>query len=455
MAIKNIFSLFLALFCFALSHSIFANNEILTGPGGNAFYTPPSYVTPGKHGDLIWIREINTSVAEAKAWKILYWSTTEDNQMVPVSGFVIVPTEPSEDKELYPVITWGHGTTGIPRNCAPSLVNDPASDASFYYLPNSDADIDYGVPALSKMIDSGYAVVATDYNGLGAPGTHQYLIGQTEARNMLDAVIAAQQIPEAKVGNKIISLGWSQGGQGAIWTAQIPEYLGSHGKLLGAVALAPINMYEENKIIQKKIDSGERQRSIPSVERIMGWYAMTRVYPELRMSDVLTPIGMQYFSDAAKSQCNHQMGHTLSYLEKYAGSAIRTNPANQNAWAKRYIQNSLGITPVKIPLAIFQGDADIAVLPAATTAFVNKACNAGTIITYILYNNADHILLSLRAETGFLKWIADRFAGKIPPSTCPPRIYVPMRGAVAVRKSDNLVRISFPQRPESIANLMP
>ena len=67
-------------------------------------------------------------------------------------------------------------------------------------------------------------MTATDYQGLGTPGVHQYVVGATEARNVLDSVKAAQQIPRAGAGNDVVALGWSQGG-GSIspWIAQHTE----------------------------------------------------------------------------------------------------------------------------------------------------------------------------------------------------------------------------------------
>ncbi len=38
----------------------------------------------------------------------------------------------------------------------------------------------------------GWTFVATDYEGLGTPGVHPYLVGLSEARGVLDIVRAAQ-----------------------------------------------------------------------------------------------------------------------------------------------------------------------------------------------------------------------------------------------------------------------
>ena len=37
------------------------------------------------------------------------------------------------------------------------------------------------MPELARLLARGWVVVATDYPGLGTPGPHPYLVGQSEA----------------------------------------------------------------------------------------------------------------------------------------------------------------------------------------------------------------------------------------------------------------------------------
>ncbi len=61
----------------------------------------------------------------------------------------------------WPVLSWAHGTVGLGDACAPSR------------NPRSQRDANY----LGHWLSQGYAVVATDYIGLGTPGVHPYLQG--------------------------------------------------------------------------------------------------------------------------------------------------------------------------------------------------------------------------------------------------------------------------------------
>jgi hypothetical protein len=55
-----------------------------------------------------------------------------------------------------------------------------------------------------QVLDDGWALVATDYVGLGTESPHPYLIGQGEGRSVLDAVRAARLIDEADLSDQTV-----------------------------------------------------------------------------------------------------------------------------------------------------------------------------------------------------------------------------------------------------------
>ena len=103
-------------------------------PKGKSVYDAPDPLPPGKHGDLIWATEIKTEIPGARAWKVLYRSTDINDVAVPVSGMVIAPVgkAPANGR---PVVTYGHGTTGIARNCAPSNDRQSCQGRIVLYVP--------------------------------------------------------------------------------------------------------------------------------------------------------------------------------------------------------------------------------------------------------------------------------------------------------------------------------
>jgi pimeloyl-ACP methyl ester carboxylesterase len=345
-----------------------AGKSLPSPPKGRSVYDAPAPLPPGKHGDLIWAVELNTQVRDARAWKVLYRSTD--------------------------------------------------LDAVMYFSPGSGDLMDSGVPALSRMIAAGYVVVATDYIGLGGPGAHPYLIGPTLARNTLDASVAARQIPAASAGRKTVILGWSEGGQAAVWAAQIAGYVEGSVELLGAAALAPVNSAEQVKIERAVVASGRKLSTMTGAETVMALFATASTFPELRISDVLTPFGVDFVTASAAVQCSKHMGQALDYQQALNGPAVRSDPQDEQAWAKRTLQMALGTPPSKVPVAVYQGDADPTVFPAASEAYVKQACASGTVALYTHYARTDHVQVPLRAADDCLAWIADRFAGRPAPTSC-------------------------------------
>jgi pimeloyl-ACP methyl ester carboxylesterase len=187
-----------------------------TTPTIPKFYDAPSPLPKGKPGDLIRTQEIKAP-AGARAWRILYRSTLHDGKPVAVSGFVVVPDGPAP-KEGRPVVAWAHGTDGGARRCAPSLIDDPARDLLTYFTFESPYQYDVGIPALSAFVKAGYVVVATDYQGLGTSGVHQYAVGSTEARGVLDSARAIRQLSAAHASKNVVVLGWSQGGGASLFS---------------------------------------------------------------------------------------------------------------------------------------------------------------------------------------------------------------------------------------------
>ena len=53
-------------------------------------------------------------------------------------------------------------------------------------------------------MDAGYVLAATDYQGLGTPGPHPYLVGAAEAMNALDSVRAARNLTEAGASSDFV-----------------------------------------------------------------------------------------------------------------------------------------------------------------------------------------------------------------------------------------------------------
>jgi hypothetical protein len=66
-----------------------------------------------------------------------------------------------------------------------------------------------------------------------------------------------------------------------------------------------------------------------------------------------------------------------------------------------------------------QGNADTVIDPFATADYVTRACGFKQPIQSNVYAGQTHQTIPYVAETDYLSWIADRFAGKPAPNNCP------------------------------------
>src|SRR4051794_11706353 len=197
------------------------------GPAGLDFYKTPGSLPAGHGTPIQWRKLTGEAVLKHAASNrlLLYRSTSADGGAVAVSGTVAVP-KGKAPKGGWPVVSWAHGTVGIADACAPSIAGMPGR---------------YDSPLLDTWLKAGYAVVRTDYEGLGVPNvTHPYLIGLSEGQSVLDMVRAARQL-DAKLGKRLLIAGHSQGGQAALWAASLARKWTPELTLRGTLAFAPVS----------------------------------------------------------------------------------------------------------------------------------------------------------------------------------------------------------------------
>ena len=188
------------------------------GPAGAAFYLPPAEL-PAAPGDVIRYRSTPfyagpLVASDARAWKVLYRSTSAEGDGVAVSGLVIVPRKPWTGPGERPIVSFSPGTSGMGDRCALS---------KGVTVPLADPVTSYEAPFIAMLLAKGWAVAATDYQGLGTPGNHPYVVGNALGRNALDVVRAAGRLLVAGLSSTapVLIWGYSEGGNGAGWAAQL------------------------------------------------------------------------------------------------------------------------------------------------------------------------------------------------------------------------------------------
>ena len=372
-------------------------------PAGDAFYVPPEPLVEAKPGTIIRSTPI-AAPAGARAWKILYHSRAVNGRDIAVSGVVVAPSATPKPRGGRVVVTWAHGTAGLADVCAPSKQPDIASGAS-------GAGIGFPrglIPMLQTFLDAGYVVAATDYEGLGTPGLHPYLVGESEGRGVLDAARAARSLKAAAAGSRALVFGLSQGGHAALFAGELAASYAPELHVLGVGAVAPPAGAEQSLPFLGTV-SAFNGFVVTIIE------AFHAAYPQLDPAAFLTPDALAKAS-VVEQKCD--------VTETFSGStdlALAQNPLDIPAMATILHANSAGNRPAGAPLLVVQGTADQLVPQLFTDALVAKACAAGDTVDYRLYAGATHGDPELNAAANDISaWFTDRVSGKPATSTCSP-----------------------------------
>jgi Secretory lipase len=350
------------------------------------FYDTPATLPAGKPGELIRSEPFYDYLLPygISAFRILYHSRSPNGEDVPVTGVVLLPdgTPPAAG---WPVIAWAHDFTGSARQCAPSLLKN----------------LNEG-PLLSMYVGLGYAVVASDYGGLGTKVPHAPLDTRSNAMDVIRAVAAARAaLPQ--LGTKWVAAGYAQGSLVAVGVAEAESGIGDPN-YLGAIG---ISGFAEPKEFFEHLVQGPSYYMIVFLAR-----GIKTVYPEFRIEEMLTDKSIQLYEYVSRA-CDASSGPVPP-----ANEMLRPGWGNNPYVKEFFTRNSLGQQPAFGPLLLISGEIDSAVPFALTGATVARLCKQKDRVLFVKYPslNASTVLGNSVSEQ--ISWIRARFSGLPAPDNC-------------------------------------
>lgn len=364
------------------------------------FYRPPAD-RPPRPGVLLRhepLRDVSLPAGLAGR-RILYTTTIDDAIPATAVATVFVPTAPATGPR--PVVAWAHGTTGLWQRCMPSLVSAPSE----------------GIPARAAVVAAGWVLVATDYAFAEPDGPHPYLIGEGEARAVLDAVRAARQLPDLVLDPRTVVWGHSQGGHAALWAGAVAPRYAPDVPLAGVAAIAPA------------ADPLAILRLSEAVDHRLGPYTATayaRFYPDVTLAEALRPAA-RAAGPAMAALCAFLPPEDPARLADLAGTfrgpalATDTNPA-----LVARLAGNRARAPADVPVLVAQGLGDFVVPAIATERWVTAECGAGRAPEYWTFAGPDHagiVRPGSPLEGPLVDWTAARFAGAPAPGNCRRRAF--------------------------------
>jgi pimeloyl-ACP methyl ester carboxylesterase len=369
-----------------------------TASAQTSFYDAPRSLLAGDPGTLVRQEVIDGAPLGAATYRILYRSTGMQGEPIFASGVVIVP-QGDPPPEGRPIVAWAHPTSGVTPRCAPSL-------AIFLFQQ---------IQGLRSFLERGYLVAAPDYPGLGTPETHPYLVGDSEARAVIDAVRVARAMPQAGGGKRFAVWGHSQGGQAALFTGIIAKTYAPELMLLGVAAAAPAT--DLVTLVNDDINSAGGKNI--TAMTIWSWH---RVY-DAPLDNIVDSRAMPAI-DRLVRECIEgpfdliARQRTEEPLERYFLKVEA--PANIEPWHSLLENNTPGVLPPDVPVFLAQGTIDKIIRPAVTKDYMSKLCKAGSKVRMMVLPNIGHGRAAQASTVAAMNWISDRFGNEAAPSDCPP-----------------------------------
>lgn len=372
------------------------------------FYTPPSPLPAGRPGDLIRSEAINYSGATGR--RIMYLSRDAKNQPMAVTGSLLVPTTAWTGTGPRPIVAYAPFTAGMGDNCA----------VSHLVAGEVWGDLVTGVQTgfINTLLQKGFAVVQPDYQGLGTPGDHSYMMRLPQAQAVLDALRAAQRLPGTGLaGNGPVGIaGYSQGGAASAAAAELEPTYAPELDLKGAYAGAvPADL----QALGTNLDA-----SLYFAFFGLAVIGANAAYPEANILGRANAAGRTLFQEA-NTVC------TFDAVFRYAYRASNTLTADgrpitahmqEEPFRSIVAANKLGGARPQAPTLVEHTNIDDVVPYNQARQMARDWCARGATVQWgDIWNFVPlftHLFSAGTASTNAANWLQQRFAGQAPTNNC-------------------------------------
>lgn len=343
--------------------------------------------TTGTPGELLAKEQIaGVSVPGATVWRILYRSLGHSGESTISSGMAFVPNAVVENQLM---VGWAHPTSGLGDACAPSRTANHLIDTNNW---------------LNQMMANGWVVAATDYAGLGTPGTSYYLDGASEAADVTFSVKAAAQLPNVRASKNWAAWGHSQGGHAALWSGELAKKYAPDMNLVAVAAAAPAA--ELNLIMGAQW------------QKVVGWVigpevaqGLPKIYPDMTLDGIVSKqgqsagekISMECISNAAISGLERQ--------DLLGEHYFISNPVSNKGWSSA-MEAETPKPLTSIPVLVAQTVEDQVVLAWPNAVLQKKWCDAGSALDMLWVGDVNHQQVATAVGPSVVSWLAERFQGK-------------------------------------------
>ena len=309
---------------------------------------------------------------------------------MPVSGVLYLP-EGTPPEGGWPLMAWTHGTIGIADICAPSWNGRQAQDEDY----------------LNRFLAEGYAVVASDYQGLGTKGTHPYLATRPAAYSNLD-IIRAVISSDFPVSDRVVLFGQSQGAGAAIASADYAATYAPELDIAGVVATGAPYLSPQVVAMLERLQQPDR------VDPLLGYtfLAMTlvqQVDPSFKMRDYITH-DVWPIAERVEDTCYAEIKAMVSEAQLTRRMSFTRSPSI--ALRQGFARMGYPTLNINAPVFMGTGGQDRDTPPRMQASLVRDMCSAGTRVTSVLYPELNHREVVPYSPKDTIPFVRAAFAGE-------------------------------------------
>ncbi len=347
------------------------------------FYDTPNPLPAGQPGDLIRsaaFDEYDLPLG-VSAVRFLYHSRSASGTDVASSAVVLYPDK-KPPAGGWPVIAWAHDANGVARQCAPSLARN----------------LQHG-PFLAMYVNVGYAVVATDYTGLGTSFRNAFGDSPSNAWDVIYSIPAARRaVPE--LSSRWVAMGSGEGAMAAVAIAELEHGL-HDSNYLGSIAFPRLADLQD-----RFAPTSNFSYDLP----LFMAYGVKTVYPEFNVNEILTDKALTLYQQVEQS-CTE-----LDGPQQPAAAMLKPN-WESNVYVQKYFRrNQFGLQPGDASLFVAASADDPSILK--TRKIVDRLCRQGNRVQFQIYPEADPGRVIGDSIGDQRAWIQARFANRQTPSNC-------------------------------------
>jgi len=370
------------------------------------FYRPPEEL-PASNGAIVrsrpttfYLDPARTTPVRADAHRVMYRSTDAHGEPMAVTGTVLTPDRPWQGTGERPVVGYAVGTQGLGDQCAPSR--------------QLAAGTEYEGGFLQGLLERGYGVVVPDYQGLGTPGVHTYVVREAQAHAVLDGVRAAQRLEAADLpdAGPIAISGYSQGGGASAAAAELQSAYAPELDVRGAYAGAvPADL----AAVATFLDGGPYAGFL-----LYAVNGLTAAYPELDTLDLLNARGDAAFHETQEQCVDETVGdyaltrsETLTESGRPLADFLDTEPYRSVVAEQR-----IGQRAPQVPVLVVHSALDDVVPYHQGRQMARSWCEHGTRVRFDTLLAPTHAGAFVGAFPVAFQWLEQRFSGAPAPTNC-------------------------------------